>query len=149
MKKFYVMAVRTNIDGYPEQFTVSWDNEATDDYDEIRFFDTKEEAERWTTSDEAKQWKDCIFEIVEDENPPEQVFLDLVFAYGAEGGLADKWKALWEALSDAKKEVIACAWKDVEVTDRDNNDDDYLPESYEAALSWYDDFIRAEGTFHA
>lgn len=76
----------------------------------------------------------------------EQDFLDLVFAYGAEGDHADGW----EYLSDAKKEIIACAWKDVEVTDRDNNGgDDYLPESYEAALSWYDDFVRAEGISHA
>lgn len=75
----------------------------------------------------------------------EQDFLDLVFAYGAEGDHADGWKAL----SDAKKEVIACAWKDVEVTDKDNDGDDYLPESYEAALAWYDDFVRAEGIPHA
>lgn len=75
----------------------------------------------------------------------EQDFLDLVFAYGAEGDHADGW----EDLSEEKKEVIACAWKDVEVTDKDNGGDDYLPESYEAALSWYDDFIRAEGTSHA
>jgi heme-degrading monooxygenase HmoA len=67
MKKFYILAERTNLDGYKEQFSVSVDNTATDDYDSILFFDSKEEALGWTKSDKAKEWKDCSFEVVEDE----------------------------------------------------------------------------------
>ena len=64
---FYILAERTNLDGYKEQFNVSLDNTATDDYDQILFFDTKEEAEKWTKSEPAKEWKDCSFDVVEDE----------------------------------------------------------------------------------
>lgn len=64
--KYYILANRTNLDGYAEQYTVSVDNDATDDYDQILFFDTKEEAENWTKSVQAKEWKDCTFDIVEE-----------------------------------------------------------------------------------
>lgn len=63
---FYILAERTNLDGYKEQFNVSLDNTATDDYDQILFFDTKEEAERWTKSEPAKEWKGCTFEVVKE-----------------------------------------------------------------------------------
>lgn len=66
MKKFYILAERTTLDGYKEQFNVSVDNTATDDYDQILFFNTKEEAFDWTKSDKAKEWKDCTFEAVEE-----------------------------------------------------------------------------------
>lgn len=63
--KYYIYAKRTNLDGFVEGFNVSIDNDATDDYDQILFFDTKEEAENWTKSAQAKEWKDCTFDIVE------------------------------------------------------------------------------------
>jgi antibiotic biosynthesis monooxygenase (ABM) superfamily enzyme len=65
--KYYILANRTNLDGYAEQYTVSVDNDATDDYDQILFFDTKEEAENWTKSAQAKEWKYCTFDIVEEQ----------------------------------------------------------------------------------
>lgn len=66
MKKFCILAERTNLDNYKEQFYVSVDNTATDDYDQILFFDTKEAALNWINSDRSKEWKDCSFEIIED-----------------------------------------------------------------------------------
>lgn len=64
--KFYLMAKRTNLDGFAEIFNVSIDNTPTDDYDSILFFDTKEQAESWTKSKYASEWKGCTFEICED-----------------------------------------------------------------------------------
>ena len=66
--KYYILAERTNLEGFPEQFNVSIDNTATDDFDSILFFDSKDDAEKWTESDQAKEWKNCSFEIVETEN---------------------------------------------------------------------------------
>lgn len=62
--KFYIIAKRFTLSG-PEQFTVSYDNSATDNLESFLFFDTKEQAEAWTTSKEAAEWKDCSFEICE------------------------------------------------------------------------------------
>ena len=67
MKRFYVLAERVSVDGYPEQFTVGYDNTATDDFDSFLFFDTKEQAEKWIVSEQAKEWKDCSFSICETE----------------------------------------------------------------------------------
>ena len=67
MKRFYVLAERVSIDGYPEQFTVGYDNTATDDFDSFMFFDTKEQAEKWIESEQAKEWKDCSFSICETD----------------------------------------------------------------------------------
>ena len=66
--KYYILAERTNLEGFPELFNVSIDNTATDDFDSILFFDSKDDAEKWTESDQAKEWKNCSFEIVETEN---------------------------------------------------------------------------------
>lgn len=63
--KFFIVAERKNLDGYPEQMTVSYDNRATDDFDSTMFFDTKEQAEAWTESKDAAEWKDCSFEVCE------------------------------------------------------------------------------------
>ena len=47
--KFYIVAERVSLDGYAEQMTVGFDNRATDDFDNAMFFNTKEQAEEWTT----------------------------------------------------------------------------------------------------
>lgn len=64
--KFYVVAERVSLDGYAEQMTVGIDNRATDDFDNAMFFSTKEQAEEWTISKEAAEWKDCRFEVCSD-----------------------------------------------------------------------------------
>lgn len=46
--------------------TVGNDNEPTDDFDSRKIFDSKEDAEAWTQSSEAKEWIDCDFKICED-----------------------------------------------------------------------------------
>lgn len=61
--KFYIVAERVSLDGYAEQMTVGFDNRATDVFDNAMFFSTKEQAEEWTTSKEAAEWKDCRFEV--------------------------------------------------------------------------------------
>lgn len=64
--KFYIIATRVSLDGYPESYNVGYDNTATTDCDNYMFFDSREQAENWTQSKEAKEWKDCTFEIVEN-----------------------------------------------------------------------------------
>lgn len=64
--KFYIVAERVSLDGYAEQMTVGFDNRATDDFDNAMFFSTKEQAEEWTTSKKAAEWKDCRFEVCSD-----------------------------------------------------------------------------------
>lgn len=64
--KFYIIAERVSLDGYTEQMTVGYDNRATDYFDNAMFFDTKEQAENWTTSKEAAEWKNCRFEVCSD-----------------------------------------------------------------------------------
>lgn len=63
--KYYITAERFDLDGFPQGFTVGYDNKDTCDFDNFMFFDTKEEAEQWTQSAQAKEWKDCTFSIVE------------------------------------------------------------------------------------
>lgn len=65
--KYYVVAKRTDLDGFTEAYTVGYDNRATTTYENFMFFDTPEEAEEWTNSKEAAEWKDCSFDVVEDE----------------------------------------------------------------------------------
>lgn len=65
--KYYIIAKRTDLEGFAEGFNVSVDNTATDDYDQILFFETKEQAENWTKSAQAKEWEDCTFDIVEEQ----------------------------------------------------------------------------------
>ena len=64
--KYYIIATRVNLSGYPETFTIGSDNEATADYDNFMFFDTKEEAKEWTKSKQAAEWKDCTLEVIKD-----------------------------------------------------------------------------------
>lgn len=64
--KYYIIATRVNLSGYPETFTIGYDNEATDDYDNFMFFDTEKEAQEWTKSKQAAEWKDCTFEVIKD-----------------------------------------------------------------------------------
>lgn len=66
MAKYYITATRS-VDGFPQSFTVSYDNRATNDYDNFMFFDTEEEVKEWIESDQAKEWVDCSFVILEDE----------------------------------------------------------------------------------
>ena len=64
--KYYIIATRVNLSGYPKSYTVSYDNNATDNYDNFMFFETKAEAQEWTKSKQAEEWKDCTFEVIED-----------------------------------------------------------------------------------
>lgn len=64
--KYYIIATRVNLDQFPESYTVGHDNTATSDYDNFMFFDTKEEAQEWTKSKQAEEWKDCTFEVIKD-----------------------------------------------------------------------------------
>ena len=43
--KFYVIATRVSLDGYPESYNVGHDNTATTDCDNYMFFDSREQAE--------------------------------------------------------------------------------------------------------
>ena len=43
MAKYYITTTRS-VDGFPQSFTVGYDNRATNDYDNFMFFDTEEEA---------------------------------------------------------------------------------------------------------
>lgn len=61
--KYYIIARRIE-GGFPQDFTVGYDNKATIDYDNYMTFDTKEEALEWTKSDAAKQWVGCTFDIL-------------------------------------------------------------------------------------
>lgn len=65
--KYYIIATRVNLNRFPESYTVGYDNTATSDYDNFKFFDTEAEAQKWTESKEAAEWKDCTFEIVKDD----------------------------------------------------------------------------------
>lgn len=62
---FYVVAKRVSLDGYPEQLAVSRNNTVTHSFDETMFFETSEEARKWTESKEAGEWKDCTFDVVD------------------------------------------------------------------------------------
>ena len=53
--KYYIIATRVDLDGYPTSYTVSYDNNATDTYDNFMFFDTEAEAQEWTESKEAAE----------------------------------------------------------------------------------------------
>lgn len=64
--KYYIIATRVDLYGYPKSYTVSYDNQATDDYDNTMFFETEAEAQKWTESKEAAEWKDCTFEVIKD-----------------------------------------------------------------------------------
>lgn len=69
--KYYIIATRVDLSGYPESFTVGYDNTATSDYDNFMFFETEAEAQEWTKSKEAAEWKNCTFEIVKDDSEVE------------------------------------------------------------------------------
>lgn len=60
--RYYIIATRVDLSGY----TVSYDNNATDNYDNFMFFETEAEAQEWTKSKQAEEWKDCTFEVIED-----------------------------------------------------------------------------------
>lgn len=62
--KYYILATRLSLDGYPEQLTVGYDNKPTDDFDEVLLFDSKEEAQSWIDSDATKEWYGCSFDIM-------------------------------------------------------------------------------------
>ena len=62
--KFYILATRLSLDGYPEHLIVGYDNKPTDDFDEVLLFNSKEEAQTWIESDAAKEWYGCSFEPV-------------------------------------------------------------------------------------
>lgn len=62
--KYYILATRVNLDGYPEQLIVGYDNKPADDFDEILLFDSEEEAQAWIDSDATKEWYNCDFNIV-------------------------------------------------------------------------------------
>lgn len=69
-------------------------------------------------------------------------FEDMVFVYGCVGDHTEGYNEL----SEGQKEVLACAWRDVEHTEKQygkKDADDYCEEAYEAARSWYDRFIIA------
>lgn len=61
--KYYILATRVSLDGYPEQLIVGYDNKPTDDFDEVLLFDSEEEAQAWIDSDAAKEWHGCSFDI--------------------------------------------------------------------------------------
>ena len=64
--RYYIIATRVDLSGYPKSYTVSYDNHATNDYDNTMFFETEAEAQKWTESKEAAEWKDCTFEVIKD-----------------------------------------------------------------------------------
>ncbi len=66
--KYYVTASRERLDGYTEGYTVSTSNDATDDMNQVQFFSSRKQAEEWIKSPQAAEWKDCTFEIVEEQD---------------------------------------------------------------------------------
>lgn len=72
--KYYITAERIGLDDNTDCGTVSYDNESTDNYESFMFFDSYADAEKWTESDEAKEWKNCRFTIVEDNMEEENEF---------------------------------------------------------------------------
>ena len=68
MNNYYIIATRYDLDGFPQSYTVSYDNRATDDFDNFMFFETEKEAQNWIDSPAAKEWVNCQFEIYKVEN---------------------------------------------------------------------------------
>lgn len=67
MSRYYIIASRVDLSGYSTEYTVGYDNQATDTYENFMFFNTEAQAQEWTKSDEAAEWKDCTFKVVKDD----------------------------------------------------------------------------------
>lgn len=64
---YTIIAKRINLDNYVSEYYIGYDNEATDNPDNYIEFKTKKAAENWTKSKDAKEWKNCEFEIIKLE----------------------------------------------------------------------------------
>ena len=65
---YYVVATRVNLGGFPESYSVGYDNKATYDFDNLMFFETEQEALDWTKTSAAAEWVGCTFQVCKVES---------------------------------------------------------------------------------